>query len=160
MLLPDHAKEIKEKPIFDAILTLCPPNLGLDPSRSENPRTQISYGLRNVASIYQKAIRSIFSSMLEENLDCLLNLGDEDATTGRGAPIFDNYSNSEEEAKTFSDDHLDLVITSTPQGRLVFWRGFEPIELLDNSRLVAYIPDLHYQQGKLLSPISEEGSGI
>ena len=98
--------------------------------------------------------------MLEENLDCLLNLGDEDATTGRGAPIFDNYSNSEEEAKTFSDDHLDLVITSTPQGRLVFWRGFEPIELLDNSRLVAYIPDLHYQQGKLLSPISEEGSGI
>jgi hypothetical protein len=34
-------------------------------------------------------------SDLEEDLDCLLKLGDERATACRGNPIFDNYSNSD-----------------------------------------------------------------
>ena len=39
----------------------------------------------------------------------------------------------------------------------VYWKDFEPAELLDNLRLVAYIPDLPFQQGKPLSLIEEEG---
>jgi hypothetical protein len=35
-------------------------------------------------------------SDLEEDLDRLLKLGDEGATAYRGAPIFDNYSDSDE----------------------------------------------------------------
>jgi len=30
-----------------------------------------------------------------------------------------------------------LTIISTPQGRFVYWKGFEPAELLDDSHLVA-----------------------
>jgi hypothetical protein len=44
----------------------------------------------------------------------------------------------------------------------VYWKGFEPSELLDyESRLVAFMKELPFQEGKHLSPIIEEGeSGI
>ena len=50
---------------------------------------------------------------------------------------------------------MSLIITSTPQGRFVYWKGFEPAELLDDPRLIAYIPDLPFQHGRPLSPIEE-----
>jgi len=53
------------------------------------------------------------------------------------------------------DEDLSLIITSTPQGRFVYWKGFEPAELLDDPRLIAYIPDLPFQHGRPLSPIEE-----
>jgi hypothetical protein len=40
----------------------------------------------------------------------------------------------------------------------VYWKGFEPSELLDyESRLVAFMQELPFQEGKPLSPIVEEG---
>jgi hypothetical protein len=40
----------------------------------------------------------------------------------------------------------------------VYWKGFEPSELPDyESRLVAFIQELPFQEGKPLSPIAEEG---
>jgi hypothetical protein len=40
----------------------------------------------------------------------------------------------------------------------VYWKGFEPSELLDyESRLVAFTLELPFQEGKHLSPIAEEG---
>ena len=42
-----------------------------------------------------------------------------------------------------------------PQGRFVYWKGFEPAKLLDDPRLIAYIPDPPFQHGKPLSPIEE-----
>jgi hypothetical protein len=38
---------------------------------------------------------------LEKNLDCLLKIGDENATSCREAPILEKYSNSEDD----SDPH-------------------------------------------------------
>jgi hypothetical protein len=40
----------------------------------------------------------------------------------------------------------------------VYWKGFEPSDLLDyESRLVAFMQGLPFQEGKPLSPITEEG---
>jgi hypothetical protein len=40
----------------------------------------------------------------------------------------------------------------------VYWKGFEPSELLDyESRLVAFMQELPFQEGRPLSPIAEEG---
>jgi hypothetical protein len=42
----------------------------------------------------------------------------------------------------------------------VYWKGIEPSELLDyESRLVAFMQELPFQEGKPLSPITEEGDG-
>jgi hypothetical protein len=42
----------------------------------------------------------------------------------------------------------------------VYWKGLEPSELLEyDSCLVAFTQELPFQEGKPLSPISEEGDG-
>ena len=57
--------------------------------------------------------------------------------------------------------HHDLTIASTPQGHFMYWKGLEPPDLLRlDARLVAYIPDLPYQEGNQLPPIQEEGYGF
>jgi hypothetical protein len=49
-----------------------------------------------------------------------------------------------------------MTITSTLQGQFVYWKGMEPSELLyDSTRLVAYIQDLPYQEGRPLASITE-----
>jgi hypothetical protein len=40
----------------------------------------------------------------------------------------------------------------------VYWKGFEPSELLDyESRLVGFMQELPFQEGRPLSPIAKEG---
>jgi hypothetical protein len=40
----------------------------------------------------------------------------------------------------------------------VYWKGFKPSELLDcESRLVAFMKEPPFQEGRPLSPIAEEG---
>ena len=57
--------------------------------------------------------------------------------------------------------HLGLTIVSTSQGHFIYWKGLESPELLGlDACLIAYIPDLPYQEGNQLSPFQEEGSGI
>jgi hypothetical protein len=52
----------------------------------------------------------------------------------------DNHSQPDDHPEFFSDSHLSLTITSTPQGRFVYWKGLEPSELLEyDSHLVAFI---------------------
>jgi hypothetical protein len=62
--------------------------------------------------------------------------------------------------ESFSGSYLGLTIMSTPQGRFVYWKGLEPSELLEyDSRLLAFMQELPFQEGKPLSSISEEGEG-
>jgi hypothetical protein len=80
LLLSDHAGEIETTSVFDAISTRATPVLlGSDSNRSEED-TQFKS-----------------RSDLEEDLDRLLKIGDEGATTCRGHSIFDNDSDSDEE---------------------------------------------------------------
>jgi hypothetical protein len=45
-----------------------------------------------------------------------------------------------------------------PQDRFMYWKDLEPSELLNyESRLVAFMQELPFQEGKPLSPITEEG---
>jgi hypothetical protein len=49
-----------------------------------------------------------------------------------------------------------LVITSTPTGRFVYWPDRKPADLTDeNSRCVAYLDSLPFQEGTLLAPAEE-----
>jgi hypothetical protein len=50
-------------------------------------------------------------SALEEDLDRLLNIREEDATTCREAPIFDKYLDSDDDSKSFVGIHLGLTVT-------------------------------------------------
>jgi hypothetical protein len=80
LLLPDLVGVIEKMSVFDATSTRAALGLlGSDSNRSE------------------KATQSKSLSDLEEDLDCLLKIGDEGATACRGPPVFDNYSDSNEE---------------------------------------------------------------
>jgi hypothetical protein len=49
-----------------------------------------------------------------------------------------------------------LVITSTPAGRFVYWPDRKPADLTDgNSRCVAYLGSLPFQEGTPLAPAEE-----
>jgi hypothetical protein len=160
-LLPNLAKEIEEESTVDATLTRAAPGLlESDSIRSEEEHTRILFGLHKTASIYQELTQSEFLSALEEDCDNLLKFRDAGATACREAPVFNKYSDSDDDSKTFPGCHLGLAITSTPQDRFVYWMGMEPSELLEyDSRVVAFIQELPFQEGKLLSPIIEEGEG-
>jgi hypothetical protein len=115
MLLPYLAREIEEESAVDATSTCVAPGLlGLDSIRFEEERTRLLFELPNAASVYQELTQSEFISALEEDLDNLLKLGDAGVTAYREAPIFDKYSDSDDDSESFSGCHLDLTITSTP----------------------------------------------
>jgi hypothetical protein len=77
LLFPDLALQIKKMFVFYTTSTRDAPDLfGLDSNRSE--KTSWSKSL----------------SDLEEDLDLLLKIKDVGATACQGAPVFDNYSNS------------------------------------------------------------------
>jgi hypothetical protein len=121
MLLPDLAREIEEESIFDAILTRATPGLlGSDSIRSGKGRTRILFGLHNAASVYQEPMRLESLSDLEEDLDRLLKIGEGGATVCWEAPIFDKYSDLDDDSKPLSGSHLRLTITSTSRGRFVY----------------------------------------
>jgi hypothetical protein len=66
-------------------------------------------------------------------------LRDEGATVRWAAPALENHSQPDGHTESFLVSHLVLTITSTPQGRSLYWKGFEPSELLDyESRLVVF----------------------
>jgi hypothetical protein len=74
------------------------------------------------------------------------------------APTLENHSQLDSHTKILSGSLLGLTITSTLQGHFVYWKGFEPSELLNyESCLVAFTQELPFQEGRPLSPIIKEG---
>jgi hypothetical protein len=130
-MLPDLAREIEEKSVFNATSTHAAPGLlGSGPIRSEEQHTRFPFGLRNAATIYQEATRFKSLSALED-LDRLLKIGKDEATTCWEATILDDYDfDSDDSAEPFMGCHQGLVITSTPQGRFVYLKSKKPSELL------------------------------
>jgi hypothetical protein len=73
-------------------------------------------------------------------------------------PTLEKHSRPDGHNESFLGSLLGLIITSTPQGCFVYWKGFEPSELLDyKSRLVAFTQELPFQEARPHSPIVEEG---
>jgi hypothetical protein len=89
------------------------------------------------------------------------------------SPISGYYSDSsyefdfgadpdEPESETYTMEHplsgpaSGLVITSTPAGRFVYWPDWKPADLTDeNSRCVAYLDSLPFQEKTPLAPTEE-----
>ena len=108
------------------------------------------FGLRNASSTYQQMIKSIY----EDSLDQTLGVENSSATTSRGAPIFDVYSDLDES----SHDSLDFITDALVKLQLKSCQDYSLAELLDNLREVAGIDDLPFQHGTPLTPASEVGS--
>ena len=91
MLLPDLAKEIEQKLDFNLSSTRTQIDLDTSPTRIETPLARPIFGLRNASSAYQRMIKSIYSSY-EASLDQTTYTENFSATTSRGAPVFNIYS--------------------------------------------------------------------
>jgi hypothetical protein len=83
--------------------------LGLELFQSKDLRNRPRLGPRNLATGLQEADISEPLSALEKDLDSLLQLGGSEATAHREALSYFGAS--------------DLMITSTPEGHFVHWKG-------------------------------------
>jgi hypothetical protein len=105
-LLPDLAREIEEESPVDATSTHAVPGLlESDSIRLEEDLIGLLFGLCNAASVYQEFIQSEFLSALEKDLDNLLKLKDAGAIACWEAPVFDKYSDSDDDSETFPGCH-------------------------------------------------------
>jgi hypothetical protein len=119
--------------------------LGLDLFQSEDSHSRSRLGQHDLATDLQEANGSESLSILEEDLDSLLQKPE--ATVCRGASgCFDANS---------------LMITSTPEGRFVHWKGMSLFDLLEaDDRLVAYLEPLSFQEGRSLATVAEESTEL
>jgi hypothetical protein len=96
-----------------------------------------------LATDLQEANISESLSTLEKELDSLLQLRKPEATTRQGA------------AGCFGAN--GLMITSTPEGRFVHWKGMILSDLLEaEDQLVAHLEPLPFQEGRPLATVAEE----
>jgi hypothetical protein len=160
-LLPDLAQQIEKMSFSNSTSTRDAPDLlGSDSNRSDNTSQSKSLAdleenldlLLQMKDLGATAGREapvfdIYSDSDKEYSTCgttslsriRKGLGDEGATTRRAAPTLENHSQPDGHIETFSGSFLGLTITSTPHGRFIYWKSFEPSELLGyESRLVAF----------------------
>jgi hypothetical protein len=117
-------------------------SLGLDSFQSRDPHSRSQLGSCKPATDPQEANVSRSLSMLEKDLDFLLQDGKPEATACRGASGCFGAS--------------DLVITSMPEGRIVHWRGKALSDLLEaEGQLVAHLEPLPFQEGRPLATTTE-----
>jgi hypothetical protein len=94
-----------------------------------------------LATDLQGANSSESLSISEEDLDFLLQKPEATARLGASG-CFGNNS---------------LMITSTPEGRFVHWKGMSLSDLLEvEDRLVAHLEPLPFQEGRPLATMVEE----
>jgi hypothetical protein len=80
---------------------------------------------------------------LEKDLDYLLRIGKPEAIAHRGAAGYLG--------------HNGLMITSTPKGCFMHWKGMKLSNLLeDEDRLVAHLEPLPFQEGRPLATVAKE----
>jgi hypothetical protein len=135
----------------------------IEPSCADSPlHEHFPYGLCNASRTHAEALsarRARKEIVSEYNLD--------------SNPVSGYYSDSSYEFdfgadpdEPESEDHTTeqplsglasgLVITSTPTGRFVYWLDRKPADLTDgNSRYVAYLDLLPFQEGTPLAPAEE-----
>jgi hypothetical protein len=117
-----------------------PPGLDSFQSRDLHNRSQL--GLCESATDLQEANASGSLSMLEQDLDLLLQVGKLEATVCRGASGCSGTG--------------DLVVTSLSEGHVVHWRGMPLPNLLKaEGRLVAHLEPLPFQEGRPLATVAE-----
>jgi hypothetical protein len=143
--LPLHASatRIEMKPAPSSTSpSIAATSLGLDSFQSRDLHSRSQLGSCKPATDFQEANVSGSLSMLEKDLDFLLQDGKPEATACRGALGCSGAS--------------DLVITSLPEGRIVHWKGMVLSDLLEaEGRLVAHLEPLPFQEGRPLATVAE-----
>jgi hypothetical protein len=115
---------------------------GLDLFQFRDLHSQSQLGSCKPATDLQEANVSGSLSMLEKDLDLLLQGGKPEATACRGASGCSGTG--------------DLVITSLPEGCIVLWKGMMLSDLLEaEGRLVAHLEPLPFQEGRPLATAAE-----
>jgi hypothetical protein len=145
----------------------------IEPSCADSPlHEHFPYGLCIASKVHTKALsacRAGKETVSEYNSDSNPISGYDSNSN----PIFGYYSDSSYEFdfgadldETKSENYTTeqplsgpasgLVITSTPAGRFIYWPDRKPAGLTDgNSRCVAYLDSLPFQEGTLLAPAEE-----
>jgi hypothetical protein len=119
--------------------------LGLDLFQSKDSRSQSRLGKCDLATNLQEANTSKFLSILEKDLDSLLQKPE--ATAHRGA-LGCFGANS-------------VMITSTLEGHFVHWKGMSLFDLLKaEDQLVAHLEPLPFQEGRPLATVAEESTEL
>jgi hypothetical protein len=83
--------------------------------------------------VWYEAVQPSTLSALEEDLDHLLPLEEEEATTRRGATVSDNYSDSAAHMKPIISNLRGLVRGSDWSGRFEHRKGMKPSKSLKSS---------------------------
>jgi hypothetical protein len=106
-------------------------------SRSDPTYTRAAPKLPRLSLTWPKATPTKSLSALEEDLDYLLELGGGEAIAHRGASIFHNFSDSDDDATPLLGSHQGPMIIPTPLGGLGCRKGMKSSKVLDLSLLLS-----------------------
>jgi hypothetical protein len=131
-----------------------------EPSCADSPRHEyFPYGLCNASRAHAEALsvrragKEIVSKYNSESNPVSGYYSDSSYEFDFGADRDEPESENHTTEQPLSGPASALVITSTPAGRFVYWPDRKPADLTDgNSRCVAYLDSLLFQEGTPLAP--------
>jgi hypothetical protein len=134
-----------------------------DPSRADFPlHEHFPYGLCNASKAHAKALtarragKEIVSDYTSDSNPASGYYSDSFYEFDFGSDPDEPESEISTTEQPLSGPATGLVITSTPAGRVVYWPDHKPADLTDrNSRCVAYLDSLPFQEGTPLAPAEE-----
>jgi hypothetical protein len=135
----------------------------IEPSCADSPlQEHFPYGLCNASKAHAKALtarpagKEIVSDYTSDSNPVSVYSSDSSYEFNFGSDPDGPESETLTTKQPLSGPATGLVITSTPAGRFVYWPDRKPADLTDeNSRYVAYLDSLPFQEGTPLSPAEE-----
>jgi hypothetical protein len=135
----------------------------IEPSCADSPlHEHFPYDLCNASRAYAEALsahragKEIVSKYHSDSNPVSDYYSDSSYEFDFGADPDEPESEKHTTEQPLSGPASDLVITSTPTGRFVYWPDRKPTDLTDgNSRRVAYLDSLPFQEGTPLAPAEE-----
>jgi hypothetical protein len=135
----------------------------IDPSCADSPlHEHFPYGSCNASKAHAKALtarragKEIVSDYTSDSNPISGYYSDSSYEFDFGSDPDEPESEISTNKQPLSGPATDLVITSTPTGRFVYWPDRKPADLTDrNSRYVVYLDSLPFQEGTPLSPVEE-----
>jgi hypothetical protein len=135
----------------------------IEPSCADSPlHEHFPYGLCNTSKAHAKALtvrwagKEIVSDYTSDSNPVSGYYSDSSYEFDFGSDPDEPKSEISTTEQPLSGPATGLVITSTPTGRFVYWPDRKPGDLTDgNSRYVAYLDSLPFQEGTPLSPAEE-----
>jgi hypothetical protein len=137
--------------------------LAIEPSCADSPlHEHFPYGLCNASRAHAEALsacragKEIVSEYNSDSNPVSGYYSDSYYEFDFGADPDEPESENHMTEQPLSGPASGLVITSTPAGRFVYWPDRKPADLTDgNSRCVAYLDSLPFQEGTPLAPAEE-----